>query len=57
MTPQLMPTPVRIPPELKEWVKASAEANHRSVNAEIITLLLMARTQCERAAEKETALS
>jgi len=53
MTPQLMPTPVRIPPELKEWVKASAEANHRSVNAEIITLLLMARTQCERAAEKE----
>lgn len=37
------PTPLRMPDELKEWIKASAEANRRSVNSEIVTLLEMAR--------------
>lgn len=50
MTPQIMPTPVRLPPDLKEWVKASAHANRRSVNAEIITLLILAKAQVEGAA-------
>lgn len=40
---QQAPTPVRLPPELKDWVKARAEANLRSVNAEITALLLQAR--------------
>lgn len=49
MTPQIMPTPVRLPPDLKEWVIASAQANRRSVNAEIITLLILAKAQVEGA--------
>jgi len=40
---QQVPTPVRLPPELKDWLKARAKANVRSVNAEIIALLLRAR--------------
>ena len=50
MTPQIMPTPVRLPPDLKDWVKACAQANRRSVNAEIITLLVLAKAQVEREA-------
>lgn len=37
------PTALRMPPELKEWIKASAEANRRSLNSEIVTLLELAR--------------
>lgn len=40
---QQSPTPVRLPPELKDWLKARAKANVRSVNAEITALLLQAR--------------
>lgn len=40
---QQAPTPVRLPPELKDWVKCRADANLRSVNAEITALLLRAR--------------
>lgn len=42
-TKQIAPTPVRLPVELKEWLKARAEKNLRSVNAEIIALLIRAR--------------
>jgi len=44
------PTALRMPPDLKEWIKASAEANRRSVNAEIVTLLVLAKEQIEKAA-------
>ncbi|GIZ54066.1 Arc family DNA-binding protein [Noviherbaspirillum aridicola] len=44
---QMPPTPVRIPPELKEWVKARAEANLRSVNAEITAILMAERKRQE----------
>jgi hypothetical protein len=37
---QLPPTPVRLPPDLKEWVKRLAESNLRSVNSEIVAILL-----------------
>jgi hypothetical protein len=40
---QIAPTPVRLPSELKEWIKARAEINLRSLNAEIIALLIRAR--------------
>jgi hypothetical protein len=40
---QVTPTPVRIPVELKTWVQAKAAENLRSVNAEIISMLLSAR--------------
>lgn len=42
-TKQQAPTPVRLPHELKDWIKWRAEANLRSVNAEITALLLRAR--------------
>lgn len=38
-----------MPSELKEWVKASAQANRRSVNAELVTLLFFAKEQLEKA--------
>jgi hypothetical protein len=43
VTKQKPPTPVRLPQELKEWVKARADANLRSLNAEITALLIKAR--------------
>jgi len=42
-TKQQPPTPVRLPQELKDWIKSRADANLRSVNAEITALLLKAR--------------
>jgi hypothetical protein len=40
---QISPTPVRLPGELKTWIKDRATANLRSVNAEIIAILLQVR--------------
>jgi hypothetical protein len=40
---QMPPTPVRLPVELKAWIKARAAGNLRSVNAEIVALLIQAR--------------
>ncbi|MFS2077361.1 Arc family DNA-binding protein [Telluria sp. Tellsp99] len=40
---QQTPTPVRLPQELKDWIKSRAGANLRSVNAEITALLIKAR--------------
>lgn len=45
-----MPTPVRLPPELKEWIKAYAKENHRSVSAEIVNMVARAKEQNERQA-------
>ena len=42
-TKQQAPTPVRLPQDLKDWIKARAEGNLRSVNAEITALLIRAR--------------
>ena len=46
---QQTPTPLRMPPELKEWIKAAAKANERSVNAQIVLLLSQAKEQSGRA--------
>lgn len=46
-TQQQNPTALRMPQDLKEWIRASAVANRRSVNAEIVTLLEMAKKQQE----------
>ncbi|TQK00167.1 Arc family DNA-binding protein [Herbaspirillum sp. SJZ107] len=43
------PTALRMPTDLKEWVKASAQANRRSVNSEIVVLLELAKQQMEKA--------
>lgn len=37
-------TPVRLPPDLKDWVKARAAANFRSLNAEIVSILSQERS-------------
>lgn len=44
--------PLRIPEELKAWLKARADTNFRSVNAEIIALLLEVRQREEESREK-----
>lgn len=36
---QLPPTPVRMPPDLKERLQAEAKANVRSLNGEIVARL------------------
>lgn len=40
---QISPLQVRFPPELKEWLKAQAVTNRRSLNSEIVALLEQAR--------------
>lgn len=47
---QQHPTPVRMPNDLKEWIKAMADANRRSVNAEIVVLLELAKEQKQKRA-------
>jgi hypothetical protein len=34
------PVPVRMPAELKEWLRLRAESNLRSLNGEIVSMLL-----------------
>jgi len=36
---QIQPTPVRLPDDLKVWIKHKAIDNHRSMNSEIIARL------------------
>ena len=47
---QQTPTPLRMPLDLKEWIKAAAKANERSLNAQIVLLLTQAKEQSERTA-------
>jgi hypothetical protein len=49
---QIPPTPVRLPADLKAWVKGLAAANVRSVNAEIICLLRTAHDQAKQAGKQ-----
>jgi hypothetical protein len=47
---QQHPTPLRMPADLKEWIKVLAKANNRSVNAQIVVLLTRAKEQIEKEA-------
>lgn len=47
---KLAPSPVRIPPELKDWLKQKAVDNRRSFNSEVIQRLEESRTQQQKAA-------
>lgn len=49
---QQAPTPVRMPDDLKKWVKSMAASNLRSVNAEIVAILMEQRQQREKRATK-----
>ena len=47
-TPELKtPLGIRIPPELRKWLKHQAVENDRSLNSEIIARLRQSRTQQE----------
>ena len=45
---QQTPYPLRIPNELREWVKQRAENNMRSMNAELNILLTAVKGQIEK---------
>jgi hypothetical protein len=38
-TKQATPYPLRLPPEITEWVKAKAKEEHRSFNSQITHML------------------
>ena len=42
---QVHPVPLRMPPDLKEWIRSLAFAHDRSLNAEIVAILQQAREQ------------
>lgn len=42
---QISPTPVRVPPDLKQWLQHEAVDNHRSLNNEILHRLEQSRAQ------------
>lgn len=43
------PTPVRIPPDLRQWLKHKAVDNYRSLNSEIVLRLEESRKREEQA--------
>lgn len=47
------PTPVRIPEELKQWLKHKAVDNFRSLNSEIVARLEQSRKAEEAKHEKQ----
>ncbi|UJS24794.1 Arc family DNA-binding protein [Thiothrix winogradskyi] len=50
---QINPFPVRLEPELSQWVKARAKAGDRSMNAELNRLIKQAR----EAEQKQTEVT
>lgn len=47
------PSPVRLPEELKQWLKHKAVDNYRSLNGEIVARLEQSRKAEEAAYEKQ----
>lgn len=46
---KLAPSPVRLPPNLKDWLKHQAAQNRRSMNSEVVLRLEQSRTNQEQA--------
>lgn len=42
---KLAPSPVRLPPELKAWLKREANGNRRSMNSEVVARLEESRAR------------
>ncbi|WP_461161558.1 Arc family DNA-binding protein [Simplicispira piscis] len=42
---KLAPSPVRLPPDLKDWLKHQAACNKRSMNSEVVLRLEQSRAQ------------
>lgn len=53
-TPQIAPTPVRLPDDLKQQLKDAAEANDRSMNGEIVNRLRSTFTGKRATKEKKS---
>jgi plasmid stability protein len=51
-TPKIKPTLVRLPDELKEWLKQRAAENFRSMNGEIVARLQESMTEEKRKKEE-----
>ncbi|WP_295539213.1 Arc family DNA-binding protein [uncultured Pseudacidovorax sp.] len=51
---QLAPSPIRLPQELKDWLKHRAIDNRRSFNSEVLARLEQSR-RVEEQGEKEEA--
>ena len=49
MTRDIKPLGVRMPEELKQWLKDQAEKNMRSLNSELVIRLQESRTNQEKA--------
>lgn len=49
MTRNIKPLGVRMPEELKQWLKHQAEKNMRSLNSELVIRLQESRTNQEKA--------
>lgn len=45
---QLIPSPIRLPQDLKEWLKEKAEGNFRSMNSEVVARLEESRKKEEQ---------
>jgi len=45
---KLSPSPMRLPQELKNWLKHQAIDNHRSFNGEVLARLEQSRLQQEK---------
>jgi predicted HicB family RNase H-like nuclease len=45
---KISPMQVRLPPELREWLKTEAARNHRSLNSEIVMRLQASQPAAER---------
>lgn len=44
---------VRLPADLKKWLRDRASANDRSMNAELVTVVKAAKVKAEKAAKRE----
>ena len=51
-TKRIIPYPLRIRADLREWVKKTAESNRRSMNAELTVLIEQAKAKQEQQAHE-----
>jgi hypothetical protein len=45
---QMSPTGIRLPPDIRDWLRRSADENSRSLNQEILHRLKLARAAEQR---------
>lgn len=50
---QISTFPLRLPPELRQWLKDTADKNRRAMNSEVL-IILEAERQRQRASRRQT---